>query len=286
MEINLKSKKNKVSRTKKRIINKCKAGKAGKSGKANKTKCYHGNGGSMGSDTNKPETVATLLIFYPGLIIVNGIDLTGKDKFYKDAPTVMINNAKEKHIYMVTMTDPDAPNGKDATDNYRFIHWVYIQIQSKKQKVVFVPYAPPSPPKGIHRYQFNLYDITNKTFDTNPKNISSVDLSNLRASKEEMKKTDFRKTYNNKLTSFLELKFKLLFTSEYKVISKDMLEQMKINKKILPQQTQLSNHNLQTQIQQQQTQINQMKTQQSGRPGFKTLVAANLLTQGIFNILL
>ena len=186
---------------------------------------------------------------------------------------------------MVTMTDPDAPNGKDATDNYRFIHWVYIQIQSKKQKVVFVPYTPPSPPKGIHRYQFNLYDITNKTFDTNPKKISSVDLSNLRASKEDMEKNDFRKTYNNKLSSFLELKFKLLFTSEYKVISKDMIEQMKINKKILPQQTQLSNHNLQQKQAQEQDQINQLQKKQSGRPGFGTFLAADIVGRGIFKLL-
>jgi len=279
MEINFKSKKNKVSRTKKRIINKYKAGKT------NKTKIYKSNGGNGGNDGNSNKhKKENLLIFYQGLVIVDGVDLTRKENFYNNAPSIIINNAKENSIYMVTMTDPDTPNGKDATDNYRFVHFVYIQIQSKKQKVVFVPYAPPSPPKGIHRYQFNLYDITNKSFDTNPKKISSFDLSNLRASKAEMEKPDFRKTYNDKLTSFLKLKFKLLFTSEYKVISKDMIEKMKHDKKISSQQTQLSNHNLQTQIQQ-QTQINQLQKKESGRPGFGTFLAADLVGHGLLNLL-
>ena len=117
-----------------------------------KTKKYVSRGGAGES----------LSISYPGIAQLNNIDLTGKSDIYNKKPTVVINNANPNKIYMVTMTDPDAPNGmEEGTDkgtNHVFTHWVYIQQNNTKTE--YVPYAPPSPPIGTHRYQFKLYDVT------------------------------------------------------------------------------------------------------------------------------
>jgi phosphatidylethanolamine-binding protein (PEBP) family uncharacterized protein len=118
-----------------------------------KTKKYLSRGRGGGGES--------LSISYPGIIQLNNIDLTGKPNIYNIAPTVVINNAVPNKIYMVTMTDPDAPNGMEETDkskNHVFTHWVYIQQNNTKTE--YVPYAPPSPPKGTHRYQFKLYDVS------------------------------------------------------------------------------------------------------------------------------
>ena len=111
---------------------------------------------------------------------------------------------------MITMTDPDAPNGDDKKyelTNKVYVHWVYIQEQEKKKKIVFVPYAPPSPPNGTHNYIFRLYDITDKLVskDSVPTKISANDLTELKLSRDELNKSDFRITYNSKLLSFLNL---------------------------------------------------------------------------------
>jgi len=80
---------------------------------------------------------------------------------------------------MVTMTDPDAPNGEGNLNNFVFTHWVYTQSNrdkteknEKNEKQIYVPYSPPTPPKGTHRYQFRLYDITEN------KNINSLNMNN------------------------------------------------------------------------------------------------------------
>ena len=63
------------------------------------------------------------------------------------------------------MTDPDAPNGEDRTsENFTFTHWVFTMINGQINNT-FVSYYPPSPPKGTHRYQFNLYDISSINTD-------------------------------------------------------------------------------------------------------------------------
>jgi len=117
-----------------------------------KTKKYVSRGGAGES----------LSISYPGITQLNNIDLTGKSDIYNKKPTVVITNEDPNKIYMVTMTDPDAPNGMeegiDKGKNLVFTHWVYIQQNNTKTE--YVPYAPPSPPKGTHRYQFKLYDVT------------------------------------------------------------------------------------------------------------------------------
>ena len=85
---------------------------------------------------------------------------------YRKAPKITINNSDMNKTYLITMTDPDAPNGEDRkSKNFTFTHWIFTMINGQINDI-FVSYYPPSPPKGsgIHRYQFNLYDIS--TIDT------------------------------------------------------------------------------------------------------------------------
>jgi len=136
-------------------MNKSKTKRKLKKSKKYKIKKYlsRGRGGGGGGES--------LSISYPGITQLNNIDLTGKPDIYNEEPTVVINNAVPNKIYMVTMTDPDAPNGMEETDkskNHVFTHWVYIQQNNTKTE--YVSYAPPSPPKGTHRYQFKLYNVT------------------------------------------------------------------------------------------------------------------------------
>jgi len=152
----------------------------------------------------------SLTISYSGLIISNNIDLTGKNIYYKTEPSITINNANLNKLYMVTMTDPDAPNGKyNTTNNFTFTHWVYIQ--QNKKTLVYVPYSPPSPPSGIHRYQFNLYDVTD---------IGMQNLNYLKFNNDVDNRTNY---YNNKLKKIKNLNNKKIYfdvnTTQY-IVSK------------------------------------------------------------------
>jgi phosphatidylethanolamine-binding protein (PEBP) family uncharacterized protein len=233
------------------------------------------------------------------IFINNNIDLTGKDDYYINIPSILIINANPNKLYMVTMIDPDAPYGENAENaknkNNGYIHLVYIQ--TNKSKIIYVPYAPPSPPMGIHRYQFNLYDITNKSIYNVQKHIASTDLQIIKVTKEDMNKPDFRKAYNEKLLSFLNIRgFKLLFTIQFKVTSKDMINKTK-NAKIkntaqqsinqsTQQTTQQSNtqQQQQQQLQLQQKQIKYLQEQNKNRVGFGTFLAADLTGSAIFSL--
>ena len=141
---------------------------------------------------------------------------------YTNPPIISIKNAKNKH-YLITMTDPDAPYGMNTTmnttkNNHTYTHWVYLQemINTKNTnttntKIELVPYAPPTPPFGIHRYQFKLYDISNlqqSILDTLKKNSMINNLKN---------KIDRNSYYKNNLKNLkkykLNTEFKYLVNS-------------------------------------------------------------------------
>jgi phosphatidylethanolamine-binding protein (PEBP) family uncharacterized protein len=278
-------------------------------------KKYIGVGGSNGSNSSKSNNKKEFLkIFYNDVIIVDDINITGKD--YKTEPTVVVNNANPKKIYMITMTDPDAPNGeqeKDKTINRTYTHWVYIQTENKK--IIFVPYSPPTPPHGTHRYIFNLYDITNKTYNNKSEKISSGDLSSLRLTKEQLQVPTFRKSYNKKIKAFLKLNFKKLFKIQFKVNSddvksinpknltniaaiqniiknkkkisdnnnKNLTKKMQLQQQQFQQQQQLQQQKFQQQqLQQQQQEIQKLKQEESNRPGFGTFLAADVVANILF----
>ena len=117
-------------------------------------------------------------VSYPDTLlqsIKNNQDITKFPNIYQNAPQITIQNLKAK-LYLITMTDPDAPYGMKKTNtmnnsintNHTYTHWVYLQDMRNKDtnnisipNKILVPYSPPSPPYGIHRYQFKIYDVTN-----------------------------------------------------------------------------------------------------------------------------
>jgi len=153
-----------------------------------------------------------LKVSYPDTLlqsIQNNQDITQFPTIYQNAPQISILNPKPR-LYLITMTDPDAPYGmvnkkntnntkinnntktntKSAinnTNNHTYTHWIYLQDMRTKHKTntnsksntitSLMPYTPPSPPYGIHRYQFKLYDMSNVSqmiLDTLKKNINNV----------------------------------------------------------------------------------------------------------------
>jgi phosphatidylethanolamine-binding protein (PEBP) family uncharacterized protein len=139
-------------------------------------------------------------VSYPDTLlqsIKNNQDITtipNVSNIYKNPPQITILNPKAK-LYLITMTDPDAPYGMKKTNtmnnsintNHTYTHWIYLQDMRNKSKTntnsttnattILLPYAPPSPPYGIHRYQFNLYNVSNVSqmiLDTLKNNISNT----------------------------------------------------------------------------------------------------------------
>ena len=146
----------------------------------------------------------SLLISY-GERQINNNELLPSTFDYSKAPTITIDNAingasnsaSNDNIYLITMTDPDAPNredGEDMNGKIIYTHWVFTRKANDDNTYnEIVSYAPPSPPKGsgTHHYQFNLYDIS--MIDTNELNILKVD-NNL----------DRKKYFENILKSFIQ----------------------------------------------------------------------------------
>ena len=143
-----------------------------------------------------------LEVSYPDTLlqsIKNNQDITNipsVSNIYQNAPKVIIQNAQSK-LYLITMTDPDAPYGMlnntkkniSSKKNHTYTHWIYLQDMRKKSKNskntsnTLVSYRPPSPPYGIHRYQFKLYDATNVSqtiLDTLKNNINNINTTKLK----------------------------------------------------------------------------------------------------------
>ena len=307
MKKNMKTKKQKVSRNSFGNIakNKSKNSKNSKKTNNNKKRVYvGGNAINNKKEKNEKEKNETLIIYYANNIISNNKDLTGQDALFNNEPNVVITNAKPNKIYMVTMTDPDAPNGEGNPNNFVYTHWVYVTVQKQKEqkdKIIFMPYAPPTPPSGTHRYQFNLYDITNKTVIKDSvketTKLTARDLMVLRLNKNETTNPD-RKKYSNDLASFSQM-FNSKFTIQYKVTANKTMSQISSSlKKSQQQQIQKQQEQIQQQqIQQQQQQINQLQAQQTQQTqqtqqkqdnkgiGFGTILAANLTGNMLGNIL-
>jgi phosphatidylethanolamine-binding protein (PEBP) family uncharacterized protein len=294
---NMKTKKNKVSRTKSRNASRNKH----KNRRQNRTIV----GGNVGNNKkNKNEKDESLIIYYYNNIISNNKDLTGQDAIFNKEPHVVITNAKPNKIYIITMTDPDAPNGEGNSNNFVYTHWVYVIVNKKidnkikQEKIIFMPYTPPTPPSGTHRYQFNLYDISNKTVDAKTVKLEARDLMVLRLNDDEKLNPD-RKKYSDNLESFLKI-FKSKFTIQYKVTANKTMSQISASLKssrygssTMASQsgpsgtsTPLTIQNAQQQqLQQQQEQINQLQKQQRGNIGLGTFIAADIGVHALGNLL-
>lgn len=77
------------------------------------------------------------------------------------APVISILNTVANAQYLIIMTDPDAPMGT-------FTHMISVYNGNTKKTFDFIPYYPPTPPSGTHRYITEMYDFTNKTITELP----------------------------------------------------------------------------------------------------------------------
>jgi phosphatidylethanolamine-binding protein (PEBP) family uncharacterized protein len=69
-------------------------------------------------------------------------------------PPVITFTGEDRTLYTLVLSDPDA-------EAKSWLHWLIINIPGESNDVmegqVVVPYSPPTPPAGIHRYIFTLY---------------------------------------------------------------------------------------------------------------------------------
>ena len=183
-------------------------------------------------NTKKNTQLEYLQVYYPDTLlqsIKHNQDITNISNvinIYKNQPKIIIQNAKAK-LYLITMTDPDAPNGVKRTltnstqtqqqKNHTYTHWVYLQDMRKKNNntsnksqtaQIIIPYAPPTPPYGIHRYQFKIYDVTN---------VSQTILDTLKNKINNINAPDRNIYYRNNLKKLIKYKINTLF--QYKVNS-------------------------------------------------------------------
>lgn len=72
----------------------------------------------------------------------------------KNGPSIALR-LDSTSIYTVLMSDPDAPNPS-------WLHMLVVNIPGATPSIVngipIASYAPPSPPSGVHRYIFTLYE--------------------------------------------------------------------------------------------------------------------------------
>jgi phosphatidylethanolamine-binding protein (PEBP) family uncharacterized protein len=116
--------------------------------------------------------------------ITNNENITEKIKQLKsqnntNPPEFEILNASPDSLYLISMTDPDAPPGT-------FTHWIFT-IKNNKIIHTYTEYMHPSPPSDTHKYIFNIYEIQNNleiqilnnlNEIKNNKNISRVEITN------------------------------------------------------------------------------------------------------------
>lgn len=117
------------------------------------------------------EHLEPIKITYGKTFLQPNQDLTGKELLYNKKPTIEFNPHKEK-TYLITMTDPDAPNGVGQAKQT----WTHYVIRMNNNNVVeeIYPYHPPTPPpnSGVHHYIFNAYEYKNEKI-SNPKLLSA-----------------------------------------------------------------------------------------------------------------
>ena len=73
----------------------------------------------------------------------------------QNEPKISINLDK---YHTIVMFDPDAPNGMDEENNTTYLHLLW----ANNIEEVWMPYTPPNPPRGIHRYVFYLFEHSAK----------------------------------------------------------------------------------------------------------------------------
>ena len=135
-----------------------------------------------GLPTNQPNQPNQIFSITYGSMKIKHLQEFATNTQLLQKPIVTINLNSQNLVkqpnqeYVVIMTDPDAPNGENNSGNHVYTHWIFIYPTIES----ILEYAPPKPPYGKHRYQFNVYamdqiaitDIRNIV--QNPQNNRSI----------------------------------------------------------------------------------------------------------------
>ena len=179
-----KNKNNKYTKNKLNKVNKLnKISKISKLNKISKAKFNKQHGGTAAiinktststststSTRNNSKPITISINYNTDTDIVNNADLTSLYKATPNllniAPTITFENISNTQKYLIIMYDPYAPNGKISRNhngNHIFIHWIFTQngnVFNSRENIL--SYIPPTPPRGIHYYEFHIY-IANET---------------------------------------------------------------------------------------------------------------------------
>lgn len=97
-----------------------------------------------------------------------GVEITAPGKQLKPQeavhmPIITLEGTEENKYYTILMSDPDAPSPDNPTRR-EWLHLIITNIKGGPSTTKgidgdqIVPYAPPTPPQGNHRYVFSLYE--------------------------------------------------------------------------------------------------------------------------------
>ncbi|KAJ8493594.1 hypothetical protein OPV22_015315 [Ensete ventricosum] len=98
----------------------------------------------------------SLTVSFGSKHVSNGCDI--KPSMAADPPTVQIAG-QQSDLYILVMTDPDAPSPSDPTMR-EWLHWMVVNMPGgtdPSQGEEVVPYMGPRLPLGIHRYVLVLF---------------------------------------------------------------------------------------------------------------------------------
>ena len=119
---------------------------------------------------------------------INELLLSEKDNHLP--PFLQLQNASPDTLYLITMTDPDAPPGD-------YTHWI-ATMQNGKILNTITKYNHPTPPEGsgTHRYITNVYEINNQQ-----KEKIINDLQNQIGQNQELSRVEITIQLNNIIKS-------------------------------------------------------------------------------------
>lgn len=134
--------------------------------------------GIIGDVVDAVEHKASIDVHYGKLSIHQGGTYSPESCI--DAPAIKLIGTDPSQLYTLLMTDPDAPDPASPT-NREWLHWMVTNIRGdddvhKGSEVI--PYMGPSPPIGVHRYVFLLFQ------QASPDDKLSVNMSEIQGRKK------------------------------------------------------------------------------------------------------
>jgi len=98
-------------------------------------------------------------ITYDSLLITPGATILPRQGVHM--PQVTLEGSQPGHLYTLFMSDPDAPSPEHPSHR-EYLHWIVSNIPGGANDIAegteVVPYAPPTPPQGTHRYVLTVME--------------------------------------------------------------------------------------------------------------------------------